>query len=93
MIDCLGHPIKVGDKVLTNAYYSTNMSEITTVVKINKKSVVVEIEAYAYKVNPDTNKWEGKQYDNYRIRRHPSKVIVIGAQLEHNRQNYPECMI
>ncbi len=93
MIDRIGHPIKVGDKVLTNAYHSTDMSEITTVVKINKKSVVVEIEAYIYKVDPDTNRWKGKQYNNYRIRRDPSKVIVIGAQLEHNRQNYPEYMI
>ena len=42
-VDMLGQPLKVGDTVLTNGYCNTGLNYITTIKKINKKSVVVNI--------------------------------------------------
>jgi len=92
MIDTLGHPIAEGDTVLTNAYYSSAMNEITTIDRTTKKAVYVTIQAYHWFYDENLQRGVHKTYRK-QMRRRPDQVIVISKQLEHNREHYPENML
>lgn len=92
MIDILGHPVKKGMTVLTNAHWSTAMTEITTVDKVTPKAVYVTIHATGGYWDTENKKFV-RTSGNKQMRRSYAKVLVIDKQLKHNRKNYPENMI
>lgn len=42
-VDLFGQVLQVGDIVITNQYGNANMSVLATVLKVNKKSVVLSL--------------------------------------------------
>lgn len=88
MIDKLGHPIRKGDTVLTSSYRSPSISEITKVLKVNKKTVRVEVSGYYWDWGKNS-KWTRSKVTKV-VNRKPDKFIVIDAQLRNNRSKYPE---
>jgi hypothetical protein len=90
--DQLGHPLEVGLTVLAAGYYQPNLNTITTVEKVTKTAIYVQL---------DCRQWERKEAgDGYLLiaktksmRRRPDQVIVVQQQLKHNRKHYPELMI
>jgi hypothetical protein len=92
MIDALGHPITAGDTVLTNAYYSCSMTEITSVDRTTEKAVYVTIQAHSWHYDEKLKQGVHTSYKK-QMRRRPDQVLVITKQLEHNQTNYPENMI
>lgn len=91
MQDILGHTFNVGDKVLTNAYWQPGITELTTIEKINKKTVAVTVRANKY-VRTKDGKWTYVKC-NKRMLKRPAQLIVVTEQLEHNRKTYPENMV
>lgn len=45
-IDMFGRKLKVGDTVLCKGYYSLDKNTFATIKKINKRTIVVDIERY-----------------------------------------------
>jgi hypothetical protein len=86
MIDVLGHPIIKGAKVLTSHYSSPNMNYVTTVKKVNKKTVVVKLPVLRW----NNFSWESDWRD---VKRTPDKVVVITNQLAYNKKQYPEYIL
>ncbi len=81
-IDALGHPIKVGSIVLTTPHWNPTFSVTTKVIKITKKSIVVEL---------PSNTYVDKRL--IKIRRKPHQVIVIDKQLKYNQKTFPENLL
>lgn len=88
MNDVLGHPIKVGDTILTQGYWCMTMNTVTTVKKVGKTRVRIEIMCTWWD-------WgERKQVSGMKtLYRRPHQMIVINKQLDHNRKHYPENMV
>ena len=42
-IDLLGQPVSVGDKLLVKGHFSMSLDTVSTVTRINKKSITVEV--------------------------------------------------
>ncbi len=57
-LDLLGRPIKVGDRVLTKNYGQAALNHFATVLKVNSKSILVNVEARTYHRDPATNHWQ-----------------------------------
>ena len=81
MIDILGRLPKVGDSVLTHMYGCTAQC-IGKIVKVNKKTVTVDLSYCGYNPHAPT-----------RVRRDYCKIAVVTLQLEDNRKKYPEYVI
>ena len=47
-LDLLGRPIKVGDRVLTKNYGSAALNHFATVLKVNAKSILVNVEMHTW---------------------------------------------
>lgn len=88
MHDILGHPLEVGTRVLTQAYYGVNFEMVTTIEKVTKKAVYLPVESYGY--DSEAKKWLPQRH---LVRRRPDQMIAIQAQLHYNHKNYPEYMI
>lgn len=56
-LDLLGRPIKVGDRVLTKNYGSGSLNHFATVLKVNAKSILVNVEYRTY-IRDDTGYWQ-----------------------------------
>jgi predicted transglutaminase-like protease len=88
MQDMLGHPLRVGDLVLTTRYQQATISVLTKILKVNPKTVVVEL---------NVPHWDDstKQYSMKKtaVKRQAHNVIVVSAQVAHNRANFPENML
>ena len=86
MKDLLNRNINVGDTVLTKSYYSPTTDFLTTVLKVNKKSVRVQAPAnaarYSYK--------ERQTVPRETLSRKSNEVIVVNEQLAYNKANFPE---
>lgn len=90
MIDMLGHPLKKGQTVLTKAFYSPAMDTIATVLKVNKKTIVVELKKRVWDFssnNPTISEV------NQEMKRTADSVLVIDQQLEYNQNTFPEYTI
>lgn len=81
MIDALGATIKVGDKVLTGSYWSATFDTVTTVKKVNRTTIGLEL--------PCTYDISGYR----KVKRRPYQMIVVDKQLEYNQKAYPENFI
>lgn len=88
LVDALGHPIRAGDTVLTSRYSSPTFDITTKVVKVNKKTITVEIEKYIYDNSiKRTIRVIGP------VKRFPYQMVVVDKQLEHNQKEFPEHML
>ena len=88
MHDAIGHPLEVGTKVLTPAYFSVAYTEIATVTKVTRLAVYVDMYCSYW------NNGLGRRVTGVRsLRRRPDQMIAIGAQHKYNQKNYPENMI
>lgn len=85
MLDALGHPIRAGDTVLTSHHYGVHMNYVTTVKRVTKKNVYVELKIRHY---CRCTKSTVTLYQE--LRRPPYKFIVVNEQLKHNKEHYPE---
>lgn len=88
LVDALGHPIRVGDTVLTSQYCSPTFDTTTKVAKVNKTTITVEIEKYIY---DDSIKRTVRVIGP--VRRFPYQMVVVNKQLEHNQKEFPEHML
>ena len=88
LLDALGHPIRVGDTVLTSQYCSPTFDITTKVVKVNKTTITVEIEKYVY---DDSIKRTIRVMGP--IKRFAYQMVVVDKQLEHNQKEFPEHML
>lgn len=79
--DILKRPVKVGDTILVKGYYSALLDTITTVTKVNKDTISIEVKAWDY---------AKQQYYLKPMKRDSNSFIVINEQLEYNRATYPE---
>lgn len=87
MIDILGHPIRKGDTVLTNGYWTTQL-ELQVVEKVTKKAVYVSVLATMWDSTQKRRTTEPKS-----MRRKPSQVVVVNQQIKYNTKTYPENML
>ena len=88
MQDALGHTIRVGDTVLTAAYWSPIPSLVTKVVKVTKTRVYVNIKTWDF-LRKENSTWK-KVVEYKDIARYPYQVIVVDAQLRSNKRKFPE---
>lgn len=92
-LDMLGQPLKVGDRVLVKSYQSPAHDNISTIKRINKVNLVVDVEKYEFDydayhkwhdANPGKNWWrEGKSFrvkEIIEMSRKPSDVILFNEQ-------------
>lgn len=87
-LDCLGHPIRVGDTVLTAQYCSPTFDTITKVIKVNKTTITLKIDKYTYDYSL------GKTVKElHSVKRFPYQMVVINKQLQHNQKEFPEYML
>ena len=98
MQDILGRPAKVGDTVLTKGYYSATLNTISTIKRVNKKSVTVEVTGYTWGKIPDQSHPHGYRWDYIKTNDKPMKrdsdsFIIINEQLAHNKATWPEYYI
>ena len=87
-LDCLGHPIRVGDTVLTSRYCSTTFDITTKVLKVNKSTISVAVTKHSYDY---TLKKPTKIQTT--VKRFPYQMVVIDNQLQHNQKEFPEYML
>jgi dTDP-4-amino-4,6-dideoxygalactose transaminase len=59
-LDLLGRPIKVGDRVLTKNFGSAALNHFATVLKVNAKSILVNVEHHTWQMDPNTTSWQRK---------------------------------
>ena len=81
-VDMLGQPLKVGDTVLTNGYCDIGLNYVTTIKKVNKKSVVIDIhKRYTiwgrYKPYPSTRIPNGAIWNCYPDKRTIDEVLPM----------------
>lgn len=81
VLDILKRPVKVGDTVLVKGYYSALLDTVTTVMKINKDTISIEVKAWDY---------SNQQYFQKLMKRDSNSFVIINEQLAHNRATYPE---
>ena len=94
LLDRLRRPIKVGDTVVTKPYGSPGFYLVTTVLKVNRKSIIVASNHRTYSGNYSYNgKWESKTTEHTSLKRSPNDVIVITEQLAYNKENFPEAYL
>jgi len=88
MNDVLGHPIVAGSTVLTGAYWSPTMDQITTVEKVTKTKVYLSVPGMKY------NSLTGRYINTtIRVGRHPHQLVVVDKQLKYNKKTYPENLL
>jgi|SaaInl6LU_22_DNA_1037377.scaffolds.fasta_scaffold41708_2 hypothetical protein len=87
-LDCLGHPIRVGDTVLTARYCRAGFDTTTKVLKVNKSTIVLAIDRYTYDYSLGDYVKE-----SHSIKRFPYQMVVIDKQLQHNQEEFPEYML
>lgn len=93
MNDILGHPITEGCLVVTNGYWSTGFSITTKVAKVTKTKVLLDVPGYDF-VKDQNSPYGWKRIDTIkRVRRDPSRVLVIDKQLKYNRKTFPENLV
>ena len=88
LLDKLGHPINVGDTVLAKGYNSADY-ELFTIVQVAKVRVYIEQHVKLWTRDATTHLYVAIDTIK-KIPRYPSDIIVVNAQLEHNRKHYPE---
>lgn len=88
ILDILQRPVKIGDTVLTKGYYAVNLDTITTVTKILKNGIQVNVPIRQY--NSDTHQIESIMKP---LKRDSSSFIIINEQLQYNKTAYPEYCI
>jgi len=90
MLDILKRPIKVGDSVVVSGYNSIRFDTVATIIKVNRLTCTVELSAHRWRR-------ENGQWISYReltlMRRRPTQILVIDAQLADNRSTYPETQL
>lgn len=89
MHDILNIPAKVGDRVLTKGYYSANMNTLSTITKVNKTTVTLDVKASYYDYY--NSKWVTETAKP--MKRDSSSFIIINEQLAHNYATYTELFI
>lgn len=75
-IDPIGHPIKIGSLILTKNYGKTHFTLLTRVKGFYSCGAVLEY--------TDSYGETGEIHRNFK------ELVVIDAQLKHNKINYPE---
>lgn len=84
MLDMLHRPISVGDTILCKDYYSTSYA-LHVVKRLTSKAVIISVQKRHW--DPSTRT---AFYVSHELRRHPSDVAVVDAQLDLNKSQYPE---
>ena len=92
LLDMLNRPISVGDTVLTKGYGSAAHDFCATVQKINRTTVVVQVNKSYLKYDAALQK-HVRVAETSPMRRNPKDCIVVTEQLAYNRATYPECTI
>jgi hypothetical protein len=87
-LDCLGHPIRVGDTVLTAQYCRPTFDTITKVIKVNKTTITLTIDKYSYEYS-----LRKSVKVSHSVKRFPYQMVVIDKQLQHNQKEFPEYML
>ena len=98
MQDILGRPAKVGDTVLTKGYYSATLNTISTIKRVNKKSVTIEVTAHTWSKIPDSShpngyRWGYVKTNDKPMKRDSDSFIIINEQLAYNKATWPEYYI
>ena len=91
--DALNHPIRVGDTIVTNYYNTPIMGLITKVIKVTKSRVYIKLDrkVRTHIYDKTTERWDTKTTEITKpLARYPHQVIVVNAQLEANRNDFPE---
>ena len=91
--DALNRPIRVGDTILTGRYNSTILDYVTTVVKVTESRVYIKLDrkVRTHKYDKTTKQWNTKTTEITKpLARYSHQVIVVNAQLEANRNDFPE---
>lgn len=84
MLDMLHRPISVGDTILCKDYDSTSYA-LHVVKRLTPKSVIISAQKRHWDHTTRTS-----FYRSHELRRNPSDVAVVNAQLELNKSQYPE---
>lgn len=84
MQDILKRPVQVGDTVLTKGYYNAVLDAITTVKKITKHGIVIDLEVWDY---------PSQSYKPKAMKRDRNSFIIINEQLAYNKETFPEFYI
>lgn len=84
MQDILNRPVQVGDTVLTKDYYSTILNKITTVKKITKYGILIDLDVWDY---------SSQSYKPKAMKRDRNSFVVINEQLAYNKETFPEFYI
>ena len=80
-LDLLGRPIKVGDRVLTEAYGSPCMDCFATVVSVNRKSISIDVNLYRWK-RLDDGSWSRVIDGTKRMNRIGFTSVLVVNELE-----------
>lgn len=84
MLDILHRPISVGDTILCKDYFSTSYA-LHVVKRLTPKAVIISVQKPHWDPSTRTS-----FYRPHELRRDPSDVAVVDAQLELNKSQYPE---
>ena len=96
MLDVLGHPVNVGDIVLTGHYGAVGVHLVTKIVKTTPKAVYVNVDEHSYDFSWQSSSGSrtGRAITKQKlVRRRYDQVVVVDKQLEHNKRRYPEYLI
>ena len=93
--DILGRIPQVGDTILTKGYGSSEMSQQATVLKVNDKTIGVEVYRTRWKLD-SSGKWvryKDTSRPPKKLRRANQDFIIINEQLTYNMQQWPELYV
>lgn len=89
LLDMLNRPIKAGDMALVKGYGSTSY-QLARIEKVNRTTVTVILPSRCWQWDAATGRYNYTSNEHKPMRRLPNQCIVVNAQLDSNRNEYPE---